>query len=81
MEIRIKKGKNGALRAYRYEMFQMRWFPISMKLAQEKLARGEAFLEESENAQKISVPKDPIWLDEKGAIIDEFALFQMSGNA
>lgn len=90
MEVKLVVGKNGVQRAFRWSSFQSRWFPMPLKDARKALEAGEASLVE-EGASKtlfskmspatVRVAKDPVYVDEKGAVVDLFAFFPEGGNA
>lgn len=94
MEIKMVVGKNGAKRAYYYSLIAARWLPLKIDEAERRLLAGEASLVE-EGASKalfakmsaspkpatVRVAKDPVYVDEKGAVVDFFALFPKEGNA
>lgn len=82
MEVKLVVGKNGVQRAFKWSTYQMRWFPMPLNEAQEKLASGEASLiKEPQKNSMVSIPKDPFILNENGALVDVFEVFSISGNA
>lgn len=64
--IRIERDKNGTRRAWRYELRQIRWFPISLREAMKRLFNGTAYLADKDAHRIVPRPAEAAIATAKG---------------